>query len=83
MTPSSIEILAQKLDNIQSDLLAVMKNTDKICLIVGSENAGVSQDLLNISDYTIHIPMFGQNSSMNVATACAIAVFELARKFMP
>lgn len=56
---------------------------DKICLIVGSENTGINQDLLNISDYTVHIPMFGQNSSMNVATACAIAVFELARRFMP
>ena len=28
--PSSIEILTQKLDNIQSDLLAVMKNSTEL-----------------------------------------------------
>jgi tRNA G18 (ribose-2'-O)-methylase SpoU len=56
---------------------------EKIALIVGSENTGVEQALLDASDLTLHIPMFGQNSSMNLATACAIGVFELARRFMP
>jgi len=53
---------------------------DKICLILGSESSGVSQQLLNESDACVHIPMLGYNSSMNVATACAIAVYELTRK---
>ncbi|RKX61830.1 MAG: TrmH family RNA methyltransferase [Thermodesulfobacteriota bacterium] len=75
----SIEITASSID-IRN---FTTKKNDKTCLIVGAENAGVSQDLLDVSDYTIHIPMFGQNSSMNVATACAIAVFEFARKIMP
>ena len=35
---------------------------EKICLIVGSENLGVSQELLMVSDKTIHIPMLGVNS---------------------
>ena len=52
---------------------------DKICLIVGSENKGVSQELLNKSDLTIHIPMLGKNSSMNVANATAIATFEITK----
>ena len=56
---------------------------EKLALIVGSENHGVSQALLAASDHTLHIPMFGQNSSLNLATACAIAVFEIARRFMP
>jgi tRNA G18 (ribose-2'-O)-methylase SpoU len=55
----------------------------KLALVVGAENRGVSQALLDASDYTLHIPMFGQNSSMNLATACAIGVFELTRRFMP
>jgi len=53
---------------------------DKICLILGSESSGVSQQLLNESDACVHIPMLGNNSSMNVATACAIAVYELTKK---
>ncbi len=59
-----------------------LNKSDKICLIIGAENMGIHQSLLDASDYTLHIPMFGQNSSMNVATACAIAVFELVKDFM-
>lgn len=53
----------------------------KIALVLGSENAGVSQALLDASDATVHIAMRGHNSSMNVANACAIAAFELLRQF--
>lgn len=56
---------------------------EKICLILGSENVGVSQELLDVSDCAIHIPMLGQNSSMNLATACAIAIFEIIKKYLP
>jgi len=54
-----------------------------ICLIIGEENAGVNQSLLDLSDLTIHIPMRGRNSSMNVSTATAIALYELAKQFSP
>ena len=53
---------------------------ERVCLIVGAEDAGVCQALLDASDATVHIPMRGRNSSMNVATACAIAVYEIARR---
>ncbi|RYY73140.1 MAG: TrmH family RNA methyltransferase [Gammaproteobacteria bacterium] len=53
---------------------------NKICLILGAESSGVSQQLLNESDSCVHIPMLGKNSSMNVATACAIAVYELTKR---
>ena len=53
---------------------------DRVCLVLGAEADGVSQALLDASDATVHIPMRGRNSSMNVATACAIAVYELARR---
>ena len=55
----------------------------KLALVVGSERHGVSQEVLDASDYTLHIPMIGQNSSLNLATACAIALFELARGWLP
>ena len=53
---------------------------DWICLVVGAENTGVCQALLDVSDATVHIPMRGHNSSMNVANACAIATYEIARR---
>lgn len=55
---------------------------EKVCLVVGAENEGVSQALLDVSDCVVHIRMLGQNSSMNVATACAIAAYELTERTM-
>ncbi len=59
-----------------------LSGNEKVCLILGSENAGVSQPLLDASDETVHIPMVGVNSSMNIATACSIATFEIVKKFL-
>jgi tRNA G18 (ribose-2'-O)-methylase SpoU len=75
----SLEITTRSLDIRQFDGTAF----PKLALIVGAENTGVSQELLDASDLTLHIPMFGQNSLMNLATACAIGVFELTGRFMP
>ena len=60
-----------------------LRQDQKVCLVVGSENEGVSQALLDASDCTVHIPMFGNNSSMNVAVACSIALFEIIKIYMP
>ncbi|GAA4363152.1 TrmH family RNA methyltransferase [Kangiella marina] len=54
-----------------------LEKEQKVCLILGSENTGVSKKLLELADITTHIPMLGKNSSMNVATACGIAVYGL------
>ncbi|NNK83892.1 MAG: TrmH family RNA methyltransferase [Flavobacteriaceae bacterium] len=58
-------------------------NTDKpMALIIGDENFGVSEAILNISDAIIHIDMFGQNSSMNVVQATNIALYEITKQFL-
>ncbi len=49
----------------------------EICLIIGTENNGIQQELLDLSDHTVHIPMKGHNSSMNVSNACAIAAYDI------
>ena len=51
-----------------------------IVLIIGNENHGVSDDLLRQSDIVLHIEMYGNNSSMNVTHAAAIALYELTKK---
>ncbi|GAA6152375.1 TrmH family RNA methyltransferase [Pseudoteredinibacter isoporae] len=50
---------------------------ESICLIPGSENHGLSEELLNACEQAVYIPMQGNNSSMNIATACAIAAYRL------
>lgn len=52
----------------------------KLALIVGDENFGIHDDILEISDAIVHINMFGQNSSMNVVQATNIALYELTKQ---
>ena len=73
----SLEITTSSVDLVQFELSA----NDKICLVLGSENHGISEEILSISDVAIHIPMLGENSSMNVASACSVATYEITRKF--
>lgn len=54
----------------------------KYALLVGDENFGVSEDLLNLSDHIIHVDMYGQNSSMNVVQATTIALYEMTRQLL-
>ena len=73
-------MVALELTEQSIDLKALdFGDLEKVCLILGGEQAGVRASLLEIVDYTVHIPMQGLNSSMNVATACAIAVHEITR----
>ena len=44
-----------------------LKNNQKIVLVVGSERNGIQHEILTCADSVYHIPMYGQNSSMNVA----------------
>ncbi len=53
-------------------------NEQSIHLILGNERFGVNPILLNACDYCIHIPMYGINSSMNVAMAAGIAVAQIS-----
>lgn len=50
-----------------------------LCLILGNELTGVSNELIENSDFSIEIPQYGFKHSMNVSVAYGIAVFEMVR----
>lgn len=52
---------------------------DKIVLVIGNERTGVSEKILRLVEHVMHIEMFGSNSSMNVAQATTIALYELTK----
>ena len=51
-----------------------------LVIIIGDENFGVSEAVLSLCDQTLHIDMFGQNSSMNVVHATSIALYEITKQ---
>ncbi|GGI57339.1 rRNA methyltransferase [Winogradskyella haliclonae] len=56
-------------------------NTNRpVALIVGNENFGISEAVLKLTDATVHINMFGENTSMNVVQATSIALYELIKQ---
>lgn len=50
-----------------------------IVLVVGAEGSGLSRAALDLCDALVAIPMQGAASSLNVATAASILLYEIAR----
>ncbi|TRZ42508.1 TrmH family RNA methyltransferase [Robertkochia solimangrovi] len=49
-----------------------------LALILGAENHGVSENTLRLTDRSVHIEMYGENSSMNAGVAAGIALYEIS-----
>jgi len=49
-------------------------------IIMGSEEDGISQALLQMCDQQLRIPLHGQISSLNVSVACGVLLFEVVRQ---
>jgi len=47
-------------------------------LAIGSERQGLSMSLLEVSDFTVRIPMRGQCDSINAAVAAGVLLFEMS-----
>jgi len=52
-----------------------------VCIVFGHEVDGVAPSLLELCDTHVRIPMLGLKHSLNVASAGAIVVYELLRKY--
>lgn len=53
----------------------------EIALVVGNEVDGVGEEVLEMADLAVDIPMKGRANSLNVATATAVVAYEIASKF--
>ncbi len=49
-------------------------------LVMGSEEFGISNDLLRIADHLAKIPMFGEIESLNVSVAAGVILYEAVRQ---
>jgi 23S rRNA (guanosine2251-2'-O)-methyltransferase len=49
-------------------------------LVLGSEDKGISRELLSLSDQPVRIPMPGKIGSLNVSVAAGILLYEIVRQ---
>ncbi|CAG0962824.1 MAG: 23S rRNA (guanosine(2251)-2'-O)-methyltransferase RlmB [Bacteroidetes bacterium] len=51
-----------------------------LCIIMGSEEDGISEELFSLCDQKIKIPMQGEIGSLNVSVATAVVLYETLRQ---
>lgn len=64
-------------DSIPIDQIGNIKLVSPLALVFGSEDDGISSDVLEIMDHLVKIPMQGRGRSLNVSTSLSIAVYEI------
>jgi len=64
----------------QSQPIELAPLPTKLALIIGAERNGIPSSILELSDASYHIPLYGNNSSINVAQATAIALYALHQR---
>lgn len=55
-----------------------LRREEKLAVILGAEGDGLTDETIDLSDYTIRIPMAHGVDSLNVAACSAVAFWELA-----
>ena len=65
----------------QSQSLFTFTFRRKTVLIFGHERQGLTDDVLQLLDDVVEIPVYGLPHSHNVATAAAMAMYEYCRQF--
>ena len=61
---------------LNSELINKTKLTYPLAFVFGSEDDGISSEVLELTDNLIKIPMQGKGKSLNVSTSVSIAIYE-------
>ena len=69
------------LDNKNGRILWTEAMPEKALLVVGAEGEGLSRLVAETCDEIVRIPFSGSTGSLNASVACAVGMFEWARKW--
>ena len=71
------DIIVLEYTTKSKDITKIVFNEKAKALICGNEAYGVSNEIIKSTDYCVHLPMYGKNTSMNVVMATSIALWEI------
>ena len=57
-----------------------LNSEERLAIILGAEGDGLSNKTIELSDYTIRIPMYNEVDSLNVAAASAVAFWQICKR---
>ena len=74
------KIVAMALDDNSISISdPILKEQDKLAIVLGTEGEGLASCTIEDCDYTVKIPMYHNVDSLNVAAASAVAFWELCK----
>lgn len=59
-----------------------VEEAKKICIVIGNEGQGISQEIIINSDLQITIKMTGRAESLNASVAAGICIYEMRKKLL-
>ena len=87
-TPDAIKSLKLKIKNLQVVAVELSEKSvpyDEfdyhfpVALVVGHETDGISEEVQNLCDGVVELPMYGVNISLNVMVSLGICLYEILR----
>ncbi len=73
------KIVALELTQTARNYSDLNKEDFPLCIVVGNEISGISDEVLELCDFAIEIPMYGVKHSLNVSVSAGIAIYEAVR----
>jgi tRNA (guanosine-2'-O-)-methyltransferase len=61
-------------------LLEEININNKLAICIGSEENGLSNEFLNLSNYISKIPIYGNSESYNISSSAGISIYSLIRR---
>ncbi len=71
------KIVVVEQDSRSVPLSQLQSTSEPVAIVVGHETLGVSQEVLDLADTIVEIPMFGVNKSLNVVVSTGTALYKV------
>jgi tRNA G18 (ribose-2'-O)-methylase SpoU len=74
-----VKVIALEITDKKRQYSSLTAGDYPLCIVLGNELTGLDNDVLDMCDDAVEIPMYGVKHSLNVAVAAGIAVFEAVK----